>query len=89
MNSTVDTLSFIKSHFRGRDESIERSYWQSFSFRSLCEDYRDCFAAREHWRQQALEDSRSLELEYTDLLAELGSEISHWLRNLLDNLSGT
>ena len=89
MNSTVDTLSFIKSHFRGREESIERSYCQSFSFRSLCEDYRDCFVAREHWRQQALEDSRSLELEYTELLAKLDSEISHWLGNPPDDLSGT
>ena len=81
MNSTVDTLSFIKSHFRGREESIERSYCQSFSFRSLCEDYRDCFVAREHWRQQALEGSPRLELEYTELLAKLDNEISGWLEN--------
>lgn len=84
MNSTLDTLSFIKSHFRGLEESIERSYCQSISFRSLCEDYRDCFVAREHWRQQALDDSRSLELEYTDLIAELGSEI----RSLAKESSG-
>jgi hypothetical protein len=81
LNSSVDTLTFIKSHFRGREDPLERSYWQSVSFRSLCEDYRDCFAAREHWRQQPLEDSRRLELEYTELLAKLNIEISGWLEN--------
>jgi len=81
LNSTVDPLSFIKSHFRGREDSIERTYWQSCSFRSLCEDYRDCFVAREHWRQQGLEGTHRHELEYTQLLAKLDSEIRHWLGN--------
>jgi hypothetical protein len=77
----MDTISFIKSHFRERGESIERNYRQSYSFRTLCEDYRICFTAREHWRQQALEGSRMLEFEYTELLAKLDSEISGWLEN--------
>ena len=81
MNSTVDTLFFIKSHFPGLEESIEASYFQSFSFRALCEDYRDCSAAREYWRQQALEGTHNHELEYAVLLAKLDREIRHWPGN--------
>ena len=63
------------------EESIERSYWLSFSFRSLCEDYRVCFVAREYWRQQALEGTHSHEMEYAALLAKLEHEIRHWPGN--------
>jgi hypothetical protein len=78
LNATVKTLSFMKSQFPGRKDFIQRTYRQSQSFRSLCEDYRDCFLAREYWRQQTMEGAGTLEVEYSQLLAKLDSEIRHW-----------
>ncbi len=85
MTSSVKTLSLIKARFPGREEFVEHTYWQDISFRSLCKDYRDCFAALERWRQLGSADALGRQLEYAELLEELDGEIRGWLRDVPDD----
>jgi hypothetical protein len=58
---------------------IRELFRQSTSFQSLCEDYRDCLAAWQHWRQAASEDAPALYQSYAELLRELEQEVRQYL----------
>jgi hypothetical protein len=69
----------IRAMFPDREELVERSYRDNRPFRELCDDYRKCVAALEHWKQLDTKTSAPRCDEYTDLLAELRGEIRIWL----------
>ena len=52
---------------------------QSPSFQSLCEDYRDCLAAWQYWRQAASEEAPALCQSYAELLQELEQDVRQYL----------
>jgi len=54
-------------------------FQRSYSFQSLCEDYRDCVAAWQYWRQAASEDAPALCQSYAELLQELEQEVRQYL----------
>jgi hypothetical protein len=54
-------------------------FQQSYSFQSLCEDYRDCLAAWQYWRQAASENAPALCQSYAELLQELEQEVRQYL----------
>jgi len=58
---------------------IQKLFQQSSSFQSLCEDYRDCLAAWQYWRQAASEDAPALCQSYAELLQELEQEVRQYL----------
>ena len=58
---------------------IRELFLQSPSFQSLCEDYRDCLAAWQYWRQAASEDAPALCQSYAELLQELDQEVRQYL----------
>jgi hypothetical protein len=58
---------------------IGHLFQQSSSFQSLCEDYRDCLAAWQHWRQAASEEAPAVCRSYVELLGELEEEVRHYL----------
>jgi hypothetical protein len=58
---------------------IRALYQQSPSFQSLCEDYRDCLAAWQYWRQATSEEAPALCQSYTELLQELEQEVWQYL----------
>ena len=58
---------------------IRQLFQRSPSFRSLCEDYRDCLVAWRHWRRAASEDAPALCLSYAELLGELEEEVRQYL----------
>jgi hypothetical protein len=60
---------------------IQQLFQQSPSFQSLCEDYRDCLAAWQHWRQAASEEAPALCQSYTELLQELEQEVREYLEH--------
>ena len=54
-------------------------FQKSYSFQSLCEDYRDCLAAWHYWRQAASEEAPALCQSYAELLQELSQEVRQYL----------
>ena len=54
-------------------------FQKSASFKSLCEDYRDCLAAWQYWQQAASEDAPALYQSYAELLEELEQEVREYL----------
>ena len=79
MPTKTNILNLITACFAGRDLLIERAYRHDASFRSLCEDYRDCVDVIERLRNEGSAIAATRREEYTELLEELGCEIREWL----------
>ncbi len=75
------TLAPLLEKYPAAAAMIQQLFQQSPSFRSLCEDYRDCLAAWRHWRRAASEDAPSLCLSYAELLQELEEEVRQYLEH--------
>ena len=58
---------------------IRELFLRSPSFQSLCEDYRDCVAAWEYWRQATSEEAPALCQSYAELLQELEQDVRQYL----------
>lgn len=79
-NTAKETaLTPILEKFPEARARIRRLFQQSPSFQSLCEDYRDCLAAWQHWRQATSEDAPALCQSYAELLQELEQEVRDYL----------
>ena len=74
-------LSFVMKYFPRYKTNLEALHRRNESFRSLCEDFRDCVHAMEYWcgSLPAKENSPALCEEYEILYAELKMEITKWL----------
>jgi len=72
-------LASVLEKFPNQAVKIWELSQQSSSFRSLCEDYRDCLAAWQYWRQAASEDDPALCQSYAELLQELEQEVRQYL----------
>jgi hypothetical protein len=84
MPAKTRILNLITARFAGRDLLIERAYRHDASFRSLCEDYRDCADAIERLHKEGSTIAAVRREEYTELLEELGCEIRDWLETYDD-----
>jgi hypothetical protein len=69
-------LALIQEKFPEARVKIRQLYQQSPSFQTLCEDYRDCLAAWQHWQQAASEEAPAVCRSYAELLGELEEEMS-------------
>jgi hypothetical protein len=72
-------LVTVMEKFPEAEARIWELFQKSASFQSLCEDYRDCLAAWQYWRQAASEDAPALCQSYTELLEELDQEVRQYL----------
>jgi hypothetical protein len=72
-------LASILEKFPEAPARIREVFLQSPSFQSLCEDYRDCLAAWQYWRQAASKDAPALCQSYAELLQELEQEVRQYL----------
>jgi hypothetical protein len=79
MPAKTNILNLITARFAGQDLLIERAYRHDASFRSLCEDYRDCVDAIERLQNEGSTIAATRREEYTEVLEELGCEIRDWL----------
>ena len=73
------SLAPVLAKFPEAAVKIQELFQQSSSFRSLCEDYRDCLGACQYWRQAASDEAPALYQSFTELLQELEQEIRQYL----------
>ena len=69
------SLSVVLTKFPDHEETIKSLFKVNDSFRSLCEDYRQCAEASRYWNQSASEEAPARREEYGDLLQDLSEEI--------------
>lgn len=79
--ATEAALAPILEKFPEAWAKIRQLFQQSLSFKSLCEDYRDCLAAWQYWRQAPSEEAPKLSLSYAELLQELEQEVREYLQD--------
>jgi hypothetical protein len=69
------SLFILFERFPERKETIKALFKNNESFRTLCEDYRLCAEALQHWNQSLDEDAPARMREYEALLQQLEEEI--------------
>lgn len=75
MSVIQQSLLTICDRFPDRVEKIKALFNNDESFKTLCEDYRRCAEALQHWNQ-SLDENASMRVgEYEALLRELEEEI--------------
>jgi hypothetical protein len=74
-------LAGVLEKFPEAGAKIRQLFQENSSFQSLCEDYRDCLAAWQHWRQAISEEAPALCQSYAKLLRELDQEIRDYLEH--------
>jgi hypothetical protein len=72
-------LASVLEKFPEAGAKIRQLFQQNPSFQSLCEDYRDCLTAWQHWRQTASEEAPAVVQSYVKLLGELEEELRQYL----------
>ena len=65
--------------FPGNRDDIKRLFKENREFQSICEDYRQCAEALNHWRQSNVKEAPKRRQEYEQLLQELVDEIYLYL----------
>ncbi len=75
----AEALAAVLEKFPGAGARIQDLFQQSPSFRSLCEDYRDCLAAWQYWRQATSGEAPAVYQSYVELLGELEEEVRQYL----------
>ena len=68
-------LASVLENFPEAVARIRELFLRSPDFQSLCEDYRDCLANWQRWRQAASEDAPGYCKIYAELLQELEQEV--------------
>ena len=75
MSVNQQNLLIVCDRFPDRADKIKARFDNQDSFQTLCEDYRRCAGALQHWAQ-SLDENASLRVEeYGALLRELEEEI--------------
>lgn len=81
MTGDTSSLDLIMERFPEHRESLERLDIKSESFRSLCDDIRECLAALETWSQSLAEEATTYRQEFAILLSELEEELLEDVKN--------
>ncbi len=74
-------LALVLQRFPKAGARLPHLFRGSPSFQTLCEDYRDCLAALQHWQQATSEKAPELYQSYAELLKELEQEIWQYLED--------
>ena len=77
MTVIQNSVFHVLEVFPGRGGDIKRLYKESPEFQTICEDYRQCAEALQHWNQSRKKEAPARRREYAQLLQELVDEI--WL----------
>jgi hypothetical protein len=75
------SLFAVSKRFPDRMNAIKRLFRENEVFQGLCEDYRRCAEAVEHWKRSTSEEASLLRKEYEALLRDLETEIMERLRD--------
>ena len=68
--------------FPGNRDAIKRLFKKNREFQSICEDYRQCADALQHWSQSNEKEAPARRREYEQLVQELMDEICLYLNEL-------
>lgn len=68
-------LFSIMERFPDYKDTIKRLYKKSHAFQTLCDDYRTCIEAHQHWCRSESEEGILRREEYAALLKDLEAEI--------------
>jgi len=71
----------ILEKFPGRIDDIKRLLRENRDFQTICEDYRRCAEALNHWSQSNEKEAPIRRQEYEQLFQELMDEICLYLNN--------
>ena len=71
----------VQKRFPEARAALQRLFRDSPSFQSLCEDYRDCQAALQHWKQSTSGEAPAMTKTYAELLGELEQEVRQFLED--------
>jgi hypothetical protein len=69
------SLPIVLSRFPDHEDKIKRLFRKNETFRSLCEDYRQCSEALHYWSRCSSEEALARRNEYGNLLQDLSEEI--------------
>jgi hypothetical protein len=69
------SVFLVLEKFQDRREDIKRLYKESPEFQTICEDYRQCTEALQHWDQSDGKEAPTRRQEYEQLLQELVDEV--------------
>jgi hypothetical protein len=84
MSVTQQSLLIVCDRFPNRVNKIQALFNKKDSFQTLCEDYRRCADALQHWIQSLDENASMRVAEYRALLQELEEEI---IQNLDESMN--
>ena len=79
MTIIKSSVFHVLEKFPDRGEDIKRLYKESQEFQSVCEDYRLCAEALQHWTQSNEKEASIRRQEYEQLFQELMDEIYLYL----------
>ncbi len=74
-------LLAVLKRFPGERAALQRLFQENSSFQSLCDDYRECLAALQLWKQSTSVDAPELSKGYAELLGELDQEVRQFLED--------
>ena len=80
LSEKVALLPILK-HFPEERTSLRRLFQKSPAFQTLCEDYRDCLTALEHWQAATSTEAPEVVQSYVELLQELEQEVRQYLED--------
>ena len=69
----------VLKRFPNRKDTVKQLFKENENFQSVCEDYRRCAEALQHWNESDSEEASARREEYAALLRDLEAEI---LQNL-------
>ena len=75
---TTSVFNVVK-RFPDHKDAVKRLFNESDTFQAVCEDYRKCAVALEHWKHSTSEEAPARREEYATLLQDLEAEILHSL----------
>ena len=65
----------VAKRFPDHKDTVKQLFQGSETFHSMCEDYRRCAEAMQHWNQSASDEAPVRREEYAALLRDLEAEI--------------
>ena len=65
----------VVKRFPDRGDTVKQLFKESKTFQNVCEDYRRCAEALQHWNQSTSDEAPVRREEYAALLLDLEAEI--------------
>ena len=68
-------LSYVVKRYPDHRDNILQFFKENQNYQTICEDYRKCLEAHQHWNESGSKEASVRREEYATLLVELETEI--------------